>query len=1056
MGTFRRYQYPEAATSAGVKMPWRLRYDIMQMETGRAATVILVLGVIFHLVYVCSIFDIYFTSPIVQHGIQPVPNDLGIPEPPAKRLVLFVADGLRADKFFEGGPHTDAGVGGRAPFLRDIVLRKGTWGVSHTRVPTESRPGHVALIAGFYEDVSAVTRGWSENPVEFDSVFNETTHTYSWGSPDILPMFQKGAAPGRVEAFMYPPHFEDFAQYDNADLDRWVFDMVTEFLETAEEARIIQDKVPRPNSKMTLVEELDQDGIIFFFHLLGIDSNGHAYRPNSVEYLSNIEVVDEGIRRMVRMVEEYYNYDGRTAYIFTADHGMSHRGSHGDGSADETMTPLVAWGAGVAVQGVSPGLQDDEEEAGTADDDERRSSNSRIPEASVSRGAGKSMYESQQLHKDRDGDGLIDAWGLAERMRRDVEQADIAPLMSTLLGIPIPMHSVGVLPMDYLDLGPEPLARAIFNNAKQMLMQYRAKQKLKADSKVFFRAFPPLDNGKDSDLISQAEFALANGKFTEARKIALHLIDLCLEGSWYYQTYDRFMLQIFVVVGYLGWMSFLSMFIFRHYTAICQYHLNTEFMIYQASNEHIGGDIWLEYVFTSLAAFIATFLFWENSPITYYLYAFFPLFFWCLVLKRRFIIQDVRNWVNSKYTTTHQAIALLGTIFGVELLVISFYYRQMMSVILLCIMIWPLTSNLTQTDKVTVSCWLVACLLGSVYCFLPVDFGSNETLVSISGGFIIGAGVFSVSRDYFHVQPRKLDEYPKVWQSKSRTLMLTMIQIMLICLSIFVVNDAAKSWKEKNGLPVYDMVISWSLLLGAFLQPRYASPHYLARLLSIAMAFAAPYLVLSLYYEGWFYANLSALLLYWFLLEHKLSPTRRQEYLHNLYFSNPEDNEGGRFLRSVMFRDVRSAYIFLFLQLYSFFGTGNFASISSFNPASAYRFVTVFNPFIMGGLLVVKVLIPFILTMSAFNAVHQTLHVPRNSLFFIVIVMTDLMALNFFFLVRDEGSWKEIGTSISHFVIASANSVFLMLIHGICRGFTSEMILPVSRKLQLAAKKHTR
>lgn len=179
-------------------------------------------GVLVHMAFLKSIFDIYFTSPIV-HGMLAHSIPL---VPPAKRLCLFVSDGLRADKFFTPTAENRYHM----PYLHNVAVNQGTSGISSTRVPTESRPGHVALIAGFYEDVSAVTKGWKENPVEFDSVFNRSRYTWAWGSPDIVDIFTKVKDPDgglhpipHIFSEMYSAEFEDFAA-SPVQLDLWVFD----------------------------------------------------------------------------------------------------------------------------------------------------------------------------------------------------------------------------------------------------------------------------------------------------------------------------------------------------------------------------------------------------------------------------------------------------------------------------------------------------------------------------------------------------------------------------------------------------------------------------------------------------------------------------------------------------------------------------------------------------------------------------------------------------------------------------------------------------------------
>uniref|UniRef100_A0A3B3S2I9 GPI ethanolamine phosphate transferase 1 n=1 Tax=Paramormyrops kingsleyae TaxID=1676925 RepID=A0A3B3S2I9_9TELE len=442
-----------------------------------------ILGLVVHVVFFISIFDIYFTSPLV-HGMTP--QHVPLPAP-AKRLVLFVADGLKADTLFK----TDDTKIDKAPFIRSIMEESGSWGVSHTRVPTESRPGHVALIAGFYEDVSAVAKGWKENPVEFDSVFNESRHTWCWGSPDILPMFAKGASGDHVYTHTYSAEMEDFASTDASKLDTWVFDEVKAFFSSAK-------------ANDTLLSQLREERNVFFLHLLGIDTNGHAHRPMSREYAENIEIVDAGVAEIVSVMEDFFENDKGTSYIFTSDHGMTNWGSHGAGHPSETLTPLVAWGAGIRT--------------------------------------------AERTTTQHFNDHYLDLNSLP--LLPLCFQADIAPLMSSLIGVPIPLNSVGVLPLGYLDNSGLFKAESMYANSIQIMEQFKVKMAQKKETTLSI-LFTPYQCG----LVPQIA-------------LSKEMISQALEGLAYYHTYDRVFLGSSVVFGFVGWTSYVVLVILKTHAAL--------------------------------------------------------------------------------------------------------------------------------------------------------------------------------------------------------------------------------------------------------------------------------------------------------------------------------------------------------------------------------------------------------------------------------------------------------------------------------------------------------
>ena len=932
-----------------------------------------VASIIVHAILFVSIFDIYFTSPI-DSGMEPQFCSM---RPPAKRLVLFVADGLRADTVFS----LNEGKISPAPYIRKIIEHKGRWGVSHTHVPTESRPGHVALIAGFYEDVSAVTRGWQENPVDFDSVFNKSRHTWSWGSPDILPMFAKGALQGKVETFMYDSNWEDFADSDASKLDWWVFEKVKEFFNKAK-------------TDEHLSELLGQDQLVFFLHLLGIDTNGHAHRPKSKEVLDNLKFVDRGVEKIVELFESYYN-DEKTAYVFTSDHGMTDWGSHGAGLPEETMTPLVCWGAGI-----------------------------KTPSANT--------YAEQVYH-----DGWSEKWGLDKYERMDVEQADIAPLMSTLIGIPMPIHSEGIVPMGCIHYNKGFLAETIYANTRQFFEQLRVKEeRIYSTSLPFmFRVFPKLKSSDISELKLRIHSLLKNKQYQMAIDLLQDWLGAAKEGIRYYHTYHRFSLLLVMTLGFLSWILCVLL-------TILEDNIRKVHPLSGAPTVSRNFPT----IVTMFSVLVCALLLYQSSSILYYFYYLLPTVCCTYAWRHRGFI--LHTWRVTKLHPVHifKGIAvLLCVVFGLELLVLSFYFRQVLSVMLVFVSMWPYLTELVRKQLKLCVLWTICCLLLAVFPLLPVvGRNSNYILVLIPGvsGAVVCFGLLSLP------QIKYLLCTPDVGVPKPVTLLR--IQGVLLAVASFI--PAVSNWyfSQKSSIPVLLNLFSWFNLLLSFVAPFFGPKSLTGRLLHTGLSLYTVFILLSTSFEAVFILLLCVTLYLWLIAEESLVPKNSKVigvWESIMSYSQPKvvtlmPNENDKSERGLTLEDIRRVFFCIFFGVLSFFAIGNIASINTFDPATVYCFLTVFSPFVMGALILWKMIIPFIFVSSVFNSIMSILNSSLKTNLLIMLIMSDIMGLNFFFLVRDSGSWLEIGISISHYVIMMSMIIGIVILVGVARLITGVAVVP--------------
>lgn len=873
---------------------------------------VILFGLIVHALFLVSIFQIYFQSPVIS-GLQAQKN---LNDAPAKRLVLIVADGLRGESFFRDNLE-------RTPFLRDILLKNGMHGISHTHVPTESRPGHVALIAGFYEDPSAVLKGWQHNPIDFDSVFNRSDITYAWGSPDIISIFTKPAN-NHIVASAYTQESEDFSgKTSTKRLDTWVFDKVVDFLH-------------RDGRKI-----IDKDRVVFFLHLLGLDTAGHVHKPNTDLFDENLREVDAGVSKIFELFNDLFP-DKKTAFVFTADHGMSNKGAHGAGTSHETETPIIAWGAGV------------------------------------------NYWKNLATSENRPSLTI----GNVHIPRYDVQQADIAPLMSSLIGTAVPTNNIGKLPVNYLNASDEYRCKCALQNAIEIANQFKHLQ-TQFKHTFFFKDFNELNENRLLSMEYEIQTAVKEKSFHRTIELADRYMDLTLDGIHYFQNYYQNLLLFAVSASMIGWM--LSM-----YQQVDDDSCNAVKSPQQFTVQKLFKVL-------GIISVILLFAYAQNLSYTHTVFLILPVFCWI----------PVKTLNMLKQMTKFETWFWIG---GIELLVLSFFERIFLSGLLIALLVYEYIILKEKKEKLEAFFkWALNCAVLAIYPALPlVDKDSNNPLLLIVGLSAWGLKIFYAAT------------------SDKNTFKLANLAIYttgaLNCL--WIVHDL----QERNGLNEYRQFIAWTTLIVSFILPTVSPNSFRDRLMAIISSLALPFSLMSLSYEPLFYMTFTSNIYYWVSM---IYTDQKQMYSKQI-----EQVDTDRSIESV---DFKRAFICIIYVLVSFFGTGNIASISSFDPNWVRCFVSTFAPFLMAALIILKLMIPVLIVMCAVRQIHLITKIPLDKFFIIILLCCDIMCLNFLFLVKNTGSWLEIGTSISHFVIMDLTVVVLCLIQFIAKFLTTYQLQTLFR-----------
>ena len=697
-------------------------------------------------------------------------------------------------------------------------------------------------------------------------------------------------------------------------------------------------------------KQLAGDKLIFYF---GIDS------PQTAQDMVS---VDNTIRSVASLFDSYFP-DNKTTFILTSVQNIS--------SNTHSMLPFISWGAGVKKP--------------------------------------RSKHQSTLIYEDN----WSDIWHLDRFERLDLYQTDIVPLISVLLGIRIPIYSLGALPVNYIHYNKEFLAETSYVNSLQLVELVQAYEKsISAQSLPFlFRPFSKLTYNEQEEIKKRIFNLINERKLQEALVMSQKLVKLSQQAIIHYSTYHHLSLKLTITLGVIGWIIYLLT------TLICNEDITDQ------NNNKQWYSLW-----SIIICIVITILtVYQAMQLHYILYFCFPILCWDKVYcNRHYLSQYIQESMRRQPDRfCINVLRLIIYTVAIELVVFSLYQQHILSVLFLMFSTWPIFMKFDRRDLYTSIFWTTTCLAVAGYIFIGYPY-KMSTLTSSLLNVLTGITVVC-SISYLLIKPSTRYTITVPSSRYCNSVNAFSMELLKLILAIVLVNIVTSQ---------YTCGFSWCVVLISPLSLLVLPQTVYGRILYIgSVLFTVSYVIYS---DVLLIALIFILSFLWLLLEEKdsIDSNSRKTTLSEGLISYsaietvsliPEEHEA----HQVSVSDVRRAtMIGIFI-------------ITVFLHCHHDKLIYCVHQEII--LLTMKLFLPLIFVTCNYSILSSLLHLSFQRNLVIFTIFCDFLALHYILLMETTVSVAVVSINMCIYVVLGTSVIlpFVLLIGQLLTGLA---IIPRKRE----------